>query len=190
LRDTTLFEESFSMDVFGEYVFWSNYEKNTVFKTHRSGANGTEKLALVTASTDIEGIRVLDRSRQPAGANRCENSNCFQLCLPAGRDYRCVCSKDSVGDCIENTPIHLINPSAYHSPVIDTDNHFMQNLSLKLDSLLKSTDQLTGGGSGGGSPTHWVIITLISITIFGGIISFRNNGERIMLDESSLNGDL
>ncbi|CAG2181487.1 unnamed protein product [Oppiella nova] len=161
LTESSLFDDTFSMDVFADYIFWSNYDKNAVLMTHKSGLNGTQKLHLVNAYTDIEGIKVLDASRQTKGANRCESHNCSHMCLPVGRDYRCVCSKDS-SDCTEtSTSSYVIHINPVQSPIVDSDNNFMSNLSQKLDSLLRSADLMTGATNG--SPTHWVIITLVSI---------------------------
>ncbi|CAG2177232.1 unnamed protein product, partial [Oppiella nova] len=57
------------------------------------GLNRTDRIVLVNAYTDIEGIKVLDRTRQTNGTNRCLGAKCTHICLPTKLDYRCVCSK-------------------------------------------------------------------------------------------------
>ncbi|CAG2183264.1 unnamed protein product, partial [Oppiella nova] len=144
LTESSLFDDTFSMDVFADYIFWSNYDKNAVLMTHKSGLNGTQKLHLVNAYTDIEGIKVLDASRQTIGAKRCESHNCSHMCLPVGRDYRCVCSKGSSDFTETSTSSYVIHINPVQSPIVDSDNNFMSNLSQKLDSLLRSADLMTG----------------------------------------------
>ena len=95
MTSRNLFDASFSMDVFGDHIFWSNYENNAIHVTHRKGLNRTDRIVLVNAYTDIEGIKVLDRTRQTNGTNRCLGAKCTHICLPTKLDYRCVCSKNS-----------------------------------------------------------------------------------------------
>jgi len=95
MTSRNLFDASFSMDVFGDQIFWSNYENNAIHVTHRKGLNRTDRIVLVNAYTDIEGIKVLDRTRQTNGTNRCLGAKCTHICLPTKLDYRCVCSKNT-----------------------------------------------------------------------------------------------
>ncbi|XP_054163706.1 low-density lipoprotein receptor-related protein 1-like isoform X2 [Oppia nitens] len=126
LTSQALFDGAFSMDVFDDYVFWSNYEKNNILVTHISGANGTEPLPLVTAYTDLEGLRVLDSSRQPNATDRCAQHNCSQICLPAaGADsYRCVCSKSQLpftSRCAEQTTEQSTTTTTTMTSLITTE---------------------------------------------------------------------
>jgi hypothetical protein len=103
-----LFGDAFSMDVFGDYVYWSNYERNAILKTNKYGLNKTEKIIVVYAYTDLEGVKIIDLSRQPNATNKCLNANCSQLCLPLPNEkFRCLCSKYRTGyyypKCTETT---------------------------------------------------------------------------------------
>jgi hypothetical protein len=108
VKSKFLFGDIFSMDVFGDYIYWSNYERNAILKTNKYGLNKTEKITVVYASTDLEGFKIIDSSRQPNATNKCLNSNCSQLCLPLPNEkFRCVCSKNRTGyyypKCTEST---------------------------------------------------------------------------------------
>ncbi|CAG2175477.1 unnamed protein product [Oppiella nova] len=46
-------------------------------------------------SIQTMGIKVLDRTRQTNGTNRCLGAKCTHICLPTKLDYRCVCSKNT-----------------------------------------------------------------------------------------------
>ncbi|CAG2115380.1 unnamed protein product, partial [Medioppia subpectinata] len=90
LVDKTLLKSAYFMDVFDGYIFWSNSDGSGV---HRTDGNTTDTAVL--SYTAVQGVRVLDASRQPNGTDSCANHNCTQLCLPVRRDsYRCVCPKN------------------------------------------------------------------------------------------------
>jgi low density lipoprotein receptor-related protein 5/6 len=102
-----LFGDIFSMDVFGDYIYWSNYERNAILKTNKYGLNKTERITVVHADNDLEGFKIIDSSRQPNATNKCLNANCSQLCLPLPNEkFRCLCSKYQTGyyypKCIES----------------------------------------------------------------------------------------
>lgn len=107
IQSRALFDGSFSMDLFGDNIFWSNYDKNSILMTDKSGANQSNVIVLVNAYTDLEGIRVLDGSRQKNGTNRCQKATCSQMCLPKQLSYRCVCSKIKVYGSVCTEPVSL-----------------------------------------------------------------------------------
>ncbi|CAG2102434.1 unnamed protein product [Medioppia subpectinata] len=84
------------------------------------------------------------------------------------------------------TPIHVINPSVDHSPVVDTDSDYMQNLSLKLDSLLQSMDLLTSRDVTESTPIHVINPIQYHSPDSDNQLSSKNVSERILLRESSL----
>jgi len=103
-----LFGDTFSMDVFGDYIYWSNYERNAILKTNKYGLNKTKIITVVHSNTDLEGLKIIDSSRQPNATNKCLNANCSQLCLPLPNEkFRCLCSKYQTGyfypKCTEST---------------------------------------------------------------------------------------
>ncbi|CAG2120285.1 unnamed protein product, partial [Medioppia subpectinata] len=180
LVSRNLFEGSFSMDLFGDHIYWSNYENNALHVTNKRGLNGTERLTLVNAYTDIEGLKVLDSRRQMNGTNRCSHSRCAHMCLPVQRDYRCVCSKNrfQFSDVCNDETTTTARPvmtstgmttttaattlepigatDAIHSQLIDHNIHYMKNISHKLDSLINIT-QLRPE-SDGPHNGHWIAI--------------------------------
>jgi hypothetical protein len=83
---------NFFMDIFDDYIYWTEYYENSLFKT-KFGVNETQMDYLITSETNRFGpLKIIDPSLQPNSTNRCINHNCSYLCIPINiNQYRCVC---------------------------------------------------------------------------------------------------
>jgi len=95
IKSKDLFSSSYRMDLFGDYIFWTNDNYKSILKTHKSGLKGTSRLVVIKSNTYIDALKILHPLRQLTSKNRCLNSNCSHLCLPTGINrYRCLCPSD------------------------------------------------------------------------------------------------
>ncbi|CAG2178242.1 unnamed protein product, partial [Oppiella nova] len=152
ISSNSRFGSTFSMDMFGENIFWSNSDTNSIYITEITDkTEGVQRL--ITSYADLRAIRVLDPNRQINGTNRCLNHKCSQLCLPVQQDYRCVCAKDRIL-CKENETLILQTNDT--NLIQNTTDDSMGRISQKLDSLLNTTSNATN---------YWIIIAVIIISI-------------------------
>lgn len=92
IKSYDLFSVSYRMDLFGDYIFWTNDRYKSVLKTHKSGLNKTSRLIVIKSNTYIDALKIVHPLRQPFSKNRCLHSNCSHLCLPSGvNEFRCLC---------------------------------------------------------------------------------------------------
>ncbi len=83
---------NFFIDIFDDYIFWTEYYKNSIFKT-KLGVNVTKLDYLITSENNkMVSFKIIDPSLQPNSTNRCINHNCSHLCIPINiNQYRCIC---------------------------------------------------------------------------------------------------
>lgn len=102
---SALFSLTNSIDIYGDYVFWSNKDQNSLLATHKFGKISSIRTILRSEQT-IESIRIVHKSKQPIIENRCQSSKCPDLCIPGpDNQYLCVCdneSKRQKKECIES----------------------------------------------------------------------------------------
>ncbi len=82
----------FFMDVFDNYIYWTRYNENSIFKT-KLGVKATKLDYLITSKTNkFWSFKIIDPSLQPNSTNRCIYHKCSYLCIPINiNQYRCVC---------------------------------------------------------------------------------------------------
>ncbi|XP_076665934.1 low-density lipoprotein receptor isoform X9 [Andrena cerasifolii] len=77
----------FSITTFEDYVYWTDWDKETIFKANKF--TGKEVEAVMSARTLKHPmvVHVYHPNRQPDGVNQCQavNGHCSHLCLPAPR---------------------------------------------------------------------------------------------------------
>jgi len=92
---SSLLSKANSLDILGSNIYWSSEGKNVVFSVNKNAVNGDINVVL-RFEPNIEGIRVIDSTRQPITDNRCASAQCLDLCIPVGSgQYRCVCNTGS-----------------------------------------------------------------------------------------------
>ncbi|XP_063984190.1 very low-density lipoprotein receptor-like isoform X3 [Diachasmimorpha longicaudata] len=113
----------FSITTFEDYVYWSDWDKQTIFKANKF--TGLE-LKAVTPLTSLQHpmvVHVYHPYRQPDGTNQCQavNGHCSHFCLPAPRInirsplLSCACPDGLVLSegltCVENGPTTIFHMS-------------------------------------------------------------------------------
>jgi len=87
--------QPFSLDIFQDFVYWGDWEKNAVLRINKTGGGGDE--VIVRRVNKPMGLKILHR-RKESGVNPCERSNgeCEHLCvyLPS-RGSKCLCEENS-----------------------------------------------------------------------------------------------
>ncbi|KAK9892226.1 hypothetical protein WA026_019028 [Henosepilachna vigintioctopunctata] len=84
----------FAIDVWEDFVYWTDWETKTVERCHKyRGDNCSSLLSMVHRPMDI---RVVHPFRQPEVHNPCKDANCSALCLlkPQAPYYTCACPEN------------------------------------------------------------------------------------------------
>nr|XP_045618524.1 low-density lipoprotein receptor-related protein 1B-like isoform X1 [Procambarus clarkii] len=93
LRDHLLLSHPFSISLFGNYVYWTDWRTNSVIRANKF--NGSDIRDIQRTITQPFDIQVLHPSRQPRdAANPCKDNNggCSHLCLLSfNGTYQCNC---------------------------------------------------------------------------------------------------
>lgn len=94
LRDQETLSHPFSISVFENYVYWTDWRTNAVIRANKW--NGSDIAILQRTQSQPFGVQVLHPSRQPllaSGANPCAtNGGCSHLCLlSVNATSRCEC---------------------------------------------------------------------------------------------------
>ena len=100
---SALFAQTNSIDIYGDYVFWSNRAQNAIVTANKFGRSSSIK-TILKSEQSIDSIKVVHHTKQPIVPNRCQSSQCPHLCVPSTYDqYFCLCDDDSrrQNDCSE-----------------------------------------------------------------------------------------
>ncbi|XP_055379228.1 putative uncharacterized protein DDB_G0282133 isoform X1 [Condylostylus longicornis] len=75
----------FSITTFEDYMYWTDWDKQTVFKANKFNGEGVEAITALHMVQHPMTIHVYHPYRQPDGTNHCQsvNGHCSHLCLPA-----------------------------------------------------------------------------------------------------------
>ncbi|XP_015190651.1 PREDICTED: very low-density lipoprotein receptor-like isoform X3 [Polistes dominula] len=89
-RRTVLFapeilRHPFSITTFEDYVYWTDWDKETIFKVNKFTGKDVEAVTSVRSPQQPMVVHVYHPYRQPDGMNQCQsvNGHCSHLCLPA-----------------------------------------------------------------------------------------------------------
>ncbi|XP_076353564.1 lipophorin receptor 1 [Tachypleus tridentatus] len=97
LSSSHILKHPFSIDVFEDWIYWSDWESEAIHKVNKFTGEELENVASgVYSPMDIH---VYHKYKQPAGENHCsaQNGYCSHLCLPspnitmASAKFRCAC---------------------------------------------------------------------------------------------------
>ncbi|XP_076235490.1 low-density lipoprotein receptor isoform X1 [Calliopsis andreniformis] len=77
----------FSITTFEDYVYWTDWDKETIFKANKFTGKEVEAVTSVRTLKHPMVVHVYHPYRQPDGMNQCQavNGHCSHLCLPAPR---------------------------------------------------------------------------------------------------------
>lgn len=92
IRDPENLSHPFSISVFENYVYWTDWRTNAVIRANKW--NGSDIAVIDRTPSQPFGIQVLHSSRQPrVGPSPCGESNggCSHLCLISLKSYKCEC---------------------------------------------------------------------------------------------------
>lgn len=129
LKSPQFIKHPFALDVFEDFVYWSDWELESIMKTSKFGSpNGTVE-PVVSGVFSVMDVRVLHPYMQPVGGNRCQAAKCSHLCLPTVSSFRCACSTNFTleGDgmsCVGTAPTSTISSSSSTTaaaPVVDPE---------------------------------------------------------------------
>lgn len=119
LRSDEYIKHPFALDVFEDYVYWSDWELEAVMRTNKFGAeNGTVE-RVVGGVFSVMDVRVVHPFVQPQAPNRCQTAQCSHLCLPTAAPtyYLCECPahmklQPDGKTCVPASPATTIAPGA------------------------------------------------------------------------------
>ncbi|XP_020282634.1 very low-density lipoprotein receptor-like isoform X3 [Pseudomyrmex gracilis] len=108
----------FSITTFEDYVYWTDWDKETIFKANKFTGKEVEAVTSIRTLQHPMVVHVYHPYRQPDGMNQCQavNGHCSHLCLPAPRitsrspQLSCACPDglrllpDGLM-CVENDPL-------------------------------------------------------------------------------------
>ncbi|XP_076166468.1 low-density lipoprotein receptor isoform X2 [Ptiloglossa arizonensis] len=77
----------YSITTFEDYVYWTDWDKETIFKANKFTGKEIEAVTSVRTLQHPMVVHVYHPYRQPDGMNQCQavNGHCSHLCLPAPR---------------------------------------------------------------------------------------------------------
>ncbi|XP_061931597.1 low-density lipoprotein receptor isoform X10 [Apis cerana] len=77
----------FSITTFEDYVYWTDWDKEAIFKANKFTGQSVEAVMSLRALKYPMVVHVYHPYRQPDGMNQCQavNGHCSHLCLPAPR---------------------------------------------------------------------------------------------------------
>ncbi|XP_070387130.1 low-density lipoprotein receptor-related protein 1-like isoform X2 [Dermacentor albipictus] len=88
------FSKPFSMDVFGDYFYWTDITFSSIFKAHRFSLNASQKV-VVQSSNTLYQATIVHPSRHPTynTTNYCayKNGFCSHLCVLGNGQPLCMC---------------------------------------------------------------------------------------------------
>ncbi|XP_061931593.1 very low-density lipoprotein receptor isoform X7 [Apis cerana] len=112
----------FSITTFEDYVYWTDWDKEAIFKANKFTGQSVEAVMSLRALKYPMVVHVYHPYRQPDGMNQCQavNGHCSHLCLPAPRInsksplLSCACPDGLklLSDglmCVEKDSIHSID---------------------------------------------------------------------------------
>ncbi|KAG5681484.1 hypothetical protein PVAND_010916 [Polypedilum vanderplanki] len=87
LHSTDSLRHPFSITTFEDYVYWTDWDKEAVFRANKFNGNDVEPVTALHMLQHPMTIHVYHPYRQPDGENHCQavNGHCSHLCLPAPR---------------------------------------------------------------------------------------------------------
>ncbi|XP_035733175.1 very low-density lipoprotein receptor-like isoform X8 [Vespa mandarinia] len=85
LYSTEMLRHPFSITTFEDYVYWTDWDKETIFKANKFTGKDVELVTSVRSPQQPMVVHVYHPYRQPDGMNQCQavNGHCSHLCLPA-----------------------------------------------------------------------------------------------------------
>ncbi|XP_075216860.1 low-density lipoprotein receptor-like isoform X2 [Lycorma delicatula] len=184
LRSSDYLPHPFSISVFEDWVYWTDWDKQAIFRANKF--NGSQ-IAPVTAVNMLQNpmvIHVYHPYRQPDGLNHCAavNGHCSHLCLPAPQinskspKISCACPDglilmaDSLM-CTEDVesasaiPKMATNNTSVQ-PVSGSDEGSDNNINRKTSKETESEDADTGMIAGIVIAIGILILVLVSLIAF------------------------
>ncbi|KAL7037291.1 hypothetical protein ACKWTF_009156 [Chironomus riparius] len=85
LHSTDTLRHPFSITTFEDYVYWTDWDKEAVFRANKFNGKDVEPVTALHMLQHPMTIHVYHPYRQPDGENHCQavNGHCSHLCLPA-----------------------------------------------------------------------------------------------------------
>ncbi|XP_011330975.1 very low-density lipoprotein receptor isoform X2 [Ooceraea biroi] len=112
----------FSITTFEDYVYWTDWDKETIFKANKFTGQEVEAVTSIRTLQHPMVVHVYHPYRQPDGMNQCQavNGHCSHLCLPAPKInsrsplLSCACPDGLrlLSDglmCVENDPLSPVD---------------------------------------------------------------------------------
>ncbi|XP_029042850.1 low-density lipoprotein receptor-like isoform X7 [Osmia bicornis bicornis] len=87
LYSTEVLRHPFSITTFEDYVYWTDWDKETIFKANKFTGKSVVSVTSLRTLQHPMVVHVYHPYRQPDGMNQCQavNGHCSHLCLPAPR---------------------------------------------------------------------------------------------------------
>ncbi|KAF6216065.1 hypothetical protein GE061_000403 [Apolygus lucorum] len=193
LRSTESLHHPFSISVFEDYVYWTDWDKQAIFKANKfNGSNVTAITALRMLQNPMV-VHVYHPYRQPDGINHCAavNGHCSHLCLPAPQinvkspKISCACPdglvlmKDGLM-CADE--VHSTKPPETAHTVPSTDSSTQRSSENRVDSnIFDDTDN--------GVVASIVIAGISILLVFASLIVFIVYRHYLHRNVTSMNFD-
>lgn len=148
LYSTEMLRHPFSITTFEDYVYWTDWDKETIFKANKFTGKDVELVTSVRSPQQPMVVHVYHPYRQPDGMNQCQavNGHCSHLCLPAPKInsrsplLSCACPDglrllpDGLM-CVENDPITSVDTGKKDSTSESTDPGLVAGIVIGVVSL-------------------------------------------------------
>ncbi|XP_043669810.1 very low-density lipoprotein receptor-like isoform X2 [Vespula pensylvanica] len=148
LYSTEMLRHPFSITTFEDYVYWTDWDKETIFKANKFTGKDVELVTSVRSPQQPMVVHVYHPYRQPDGMNQCQavNGHCSHLCLPAPKInsrsplLSCACPDGLrlLSDglmCVENDPITSMDNGKNDSASESTDPGLVAGIVIGVVSL-------------------------------------------------------
>ncbi|XP_039970015.1 low-density lipoprotein receptor isoform X4 [Bactrocera tryoni] len=136
LYSTDYLRHPFSITTFEDSIYWSDWDKQTVFKANKFNGKGVEPVTALHQLQHPMVVHVYHPYRQPDGINHCQavNGHCSHLCLPAPR----INERSPRISCACPTGLKLMEDRLMC--VEDLDNHQAGNATSADGSIISPTN--------------------------------------------------
>jgi len=189
LYSFTYLKHPFAVTVFEDYVYWTDWETNSIHKANKFRAQNASNVAHgLFAPMDVHVYHPL---RQPTGTDRCVASPCSHLCLPSpqinaySRKFSCACPNEMTLDSDGATCLAPENPETTIAP----DTPKIPEIITISPSSSRQGNASGDSGSNVGQIAGMVVGIIIAILLILCIIAFVVYRSYMKRNRQSMNFD-
>jgi len=159
LTSFTFLRHPFSVTVFEDNLYWTDWQTESVLKVNKFNANSANVTRVATRLHMPMDVRVYHQLRQPKGENICANK-CSHICLPTVTyaKFNCSCPNS------DTTMSYKLNPDRTTCLTINSTDVPIDSVSLMPEKQLSIGDKEPGRIAG-------IVLGIISVILVIAVIS-------------------